>query len=115
MMFSMSLGVVRKDTEEIGKRRYFSYLRIMDVGDPFSLEGIVRLDMVGQEGSGEELAKTAFMAAETVFSLSRVGPYSRSPYNLMTVDWLEKHLRALLPDPSVVSIEVAREVNKLGG
>ncbi len=105
----------RKDTEEIGKRRYFSYLRIMDVGDPFSLEGIVRLDMVGQEGSGEELAKTAFMAAETVFSLSRVGPYSRSPYNLMTVDWLEKHLRALLPDPSVVSIEVAREVNKLGG
>jgi len=23
--------------------------------------------MVGQEGSGEELAKTAFMAAETVF------------------------------------------------
>jgi len=104
----------KKDQEETGKRRYFAYLRIMDVGDPTSLEGVVRLDLVGPEGSGEELARVVLLAAETVFSLSRVGPYARSPYNLMTVEWLEKHLRALLPDPSVLSIEVAREVTKLG-
>jgi len=34
----------KKDQEETGKRRYFTYLRIMDVDEPTSLEGVARLD-----------------------------------------------------------------------
>ncbi|WP_018962856.1 hypothetical protein [Coprothermobacter platensis] len=104
----------KNEEDGSGIRRYFAYLRIMDVGDPESLEGIVRLDFTGKADIGSSLADVALRAAKVVFSLSVEGPYPRSPYNLLTINWLENRLRSLLPDPMVVSLDIAREVNRFG-
>jgi hypothetical protein len=110
----LSLGQVSpllelENTDDPDRKVFHAYLRLMDVGDPSSMEGVVRLDFVCGKPI-EELLPLARVASQSVFSLSRVGPYPRSPYNLLAVEWLEKHLRGLLPEPSLLAIELAREV-----
>lgn len=95
-----------------GFKKFVAYLRLLDVGSESSMEGLVRLDFVGADLP--TVSTVAEKAVEAVVNLARVGPYSRSPYNVLAVDWLEKRLRELLPDANLVALDLARRVRSLG-